>query len=83
MAIFGPKPWATHFGTSCFYSPESRFFVLKYRKRHFPGLYFLKNKSWKNGRFSNFYFSGNIDQKNGFYDILERKDGFLGYEIRK
>ena len=34
--------------TSCFYSLERRFLVLKFLKRHFPGLYFIK-KSWKNG----------------------------------
>ena len=39
------------FWTSCFCSLERRFFVLEYRKRHFPGLYFLKNKSWKSGHF--------------------------------
>ena len=27
----------------------------------------------KNGHFSNFYFLGNIDQEDVFYDILERK----------
>ena len=51
MAIFGPKPWVNPVGkisifrlfwTSCFYSLERRFFVLEYRKRHFPGLYYLK-----------------------------------------
>ena len=59
MAIFGPKPWVnpleknvnfSTFSTSCFYSLEKRFFVLEYRKRHFPVLYCLK-KSWKNGHF--------------------------------
>ena len=53
MAIFGPKPWANPFGkmsifplflTSRFYSLEKRFFVLEYRKRHFPFLYCLKKK---------------------------------------
>ena len=34
----------------------------------------------KNGQFSNFYFLGNIGQKNVFYDILERKNVFLGYK---
>ena len=32
------------FWTSCFYSLERRFFVLEYRKRHFPGLHCLKKK---------------------------------------
>ena len=35
------------FWTSFFFSLEKRFFVLQYRKRHFPGLYCLKKKSGK------------------------------------
>ena len=55
-AIFEPKPWVNPFGkmsifltflTSCFYSLERRFFVLESRKRHFPGLYCLKKKSFE------------------------------------
>ena len=37
----------------------------------------------KNGHFSNFCFSGNIGQQNVFYDILERKNAFLGYKNKK
>ena len=37
--------------TCCFYSLESRFFVLEYRKRHLPSLYCLKKQNWKNGHF--------------------------------
>ena len=33
----------------------------------------------KNGHFSNFLFSGNIDQENVFYDILDQKKDFLRY----
>ena len=33
----------------------------------------------KNDHFSNFFFLGNIGQENVFYDILERKNAFLGY----
>ena len=56
MAIFLTKPWVNPFGrisiflsfrTSCFYSPERRFFVLEYRKRNFPGLYCLRRKVGK------------------------------------
>ena len=36
----------------------------------------------KNGQFSNFFF-GNIGQENVFYDILERKNAFLGYKTKK
>ena len=42
--------------------------------------------SWfwsKNGHFSNFFFLGNIGQENVFYDILERKNTFLGYKNKK
>ena len=37
----------------------------------------------KNNHFSNFFFLGNIGQENVFYDILERKYAFLGYENKK
>ena len=42
--------------------------------------------SWfwsKNGHFSSFYFLGTIGQENVFYDILERKNVFLGYKNKK
>ena len=53
MAIFGPKTWAIPLGKMSifrlfdllfFYGLERRYFVLEYRKRHFPGLYWLKKK---------------------------------------
>ena len=56
MAIFGQKPWVNPFGNMSifrlfelrvFYSLERRFFVLEYRKRHFPVLYCLKKKVLK------------------------------------
>ena len=58
MAIFAGKPWVNPFGkmsifltflTSSFDSLERRFFVIEYCKKHFPGLYYPKKKSWKNG----------------------------------
>ena len=36
----------------------------------------------KIGHFS-IFFLGNIGQKNVFYDILERKNAFLGYKNKK
>ena len=36
----------------------------------------------KNGHFSNFFLC-NIGQENVFYDILERKNAFLGYKNKK
>ena len=59
-AIFRPKPWVNPFWKISifrlfevlfFIAWKGFFFVLEYRKRHFPGLYCLKNKSWKNGHF--------------------------------
>ena len=53
---------------------------------------FKKSKHWhfskrvnpwfwsKNGYFSNIFFLGNIGQENVFYDILERKNAFLGHK---
>ena len=37
----------------------------------------------KNGHFSNFFFLGNIGQKNVFYDILEWENAFLRYKKKK
>ena len=37
----------------------------------------------KNGQFSNDFFLGNRGQENVFYDILERKNAFLGYKNKK
>ena len=55
MPIFdqnhGLTPWEecqfSVLRTLCFYSFERRFFVLEYRKRHFPGLCCLKRKVGK------------------------------------
>ena len=33
--------------------------------------------------FFQLFFFGNIGQENGFHDILERKDVFLGYKNKK
>ena len=56
---------------------------------------FKKSKNWyfcqvvnpwfwsENGRFSSLYFLGNIGQENVFYDILEEKNAFLGYNNKK
>ena len=68
------------------------------RKNAFVGYKNKKFKQWKidifpkgvnpwfwsnNGHFSNFFFLGNIGQENVFYDILERKNAFLGYKNNK
>ena len=34
----------------------------------------------QNWHFSTFFFSGNIGEENVFYDILERKNVFVGYK---
>ena len=33
--------------------------------------------------FFQLFFLGNIEQENVFYDILERKNAFLGYKTKK
>ena len=33
--------------------------------------------------FSTSFFSGNIGQENVFYDILERRDAFLGFKNKE
>ena len=56
MAIFGPKPWVNPFGKMSvsrlfelllFISQKDVFFVLEYRKRHFPRLFCLKKRLGK------------------------------------
>ena len=37
----------------------------------------------KNGHFFKLFFLGNIGQENVFYDILEKKNAFLGYKNKK
>ena len=74
---------------------ENVFYDILERKNAFLGYKnknFKKSKNWhfskgvnpwfwsKNGHFSNFLFLGNVAQENVFYDILERKNGCLGYK---
>ena len=77
---------------------ESVFYDIAERKNTFlryKNKKFKKSKNWhcskgvnpcfwsKNGQFSNFFFLGNRGQENVFYDILERKNAFLGYKNKK
>ena len=102
MAILGPKTWVNPFGkkvnfstfwTSCFQCLERRFFVLKYHKSHFPGLYYQKKKSgnnshfwtkkhgltlWKNVNFSTFLTSCFYSLEGVFFVLEYRKRHFPG-----
>ena len=77
---------------------ENVFYDILQRKNAFLGYKnknLKKSKNWrfskgfnpwfwsKNGHFSNFFFLGNIGQENVFYDIVERKNAFLGYKNKK
>ena len=77
---------------------ENVFYDILERKHAFLDYKNKKLKKWKNSHFSkrvnpwfwskdnhfsNFYFLGNIDQENVFYDILERKYLFLDYKNMK
>ena len=53
MTIFGPKPWVNPFGKMAifrlfdfliFIAKKGVFFVVEYRKRHFPGLFCRKKE---------------------------------------
>ena len=74
---------------------ENVFYDIVERKNAFLGnknKNFIKSKNWhfskgvnpcfwsENGHYSNFFFLGNIGQKNVTYDILERKLALLGYK---
>ena len=76
---------------------ENVFYDILERKNAFLGYKnnkFKRSKNWhfskgvkprfwsKNGHFSNFFLA-NIGQKNVLYDILERKNAFLGYRNKK
>ena len=77
---------------------ENVFYDILDREKAFLGFKnkkFKQTKNWpfskgvnlrfwsKNGHFSNFFFLGKIGQENVFYDILERKNAFLGYKNKK
>ena len=77
---------------------ENFFYDIVVRKKAFLGYKnkkFKKSKNshfsngvypwfWsKNDRFSNLYCLGIIGQENVFYDIIERKNAFLGYKNKK
>ena len=60
MTIFKPKPWVNPFGKMSifrllellvFIAQKGVFLILKYRKRHFPGLYGLRKKHLEKWRF--------------------------------
>ena len=69
---------------------EGKNAFLAYKKKKFK-----KSKNWhfskgvnpwfwsKNGHFPNFFFKGNIGQENVLYDVVERKNAFLGYKSNK
>ena len=74
---------------------ENVFYDILERKNDFLGYKIKKFKTWKNlrfskgvnawfwsknGNFSYYFFLSNILQENVFYDILERKNDFLGYK---
>ena len=77
---------------------ENTFYDILDRKNAFLGYKnkkFKKSKNWefskgvnlwfwsKIGHFFIFLFLDNRDQENTFYDILERKNPFLGYKFKK
>ena len=80
------------------YRPEKCFLRYSRGKNAFLGYKnknVKKSKNWhfckvvnpwfwsKNGHCSIFFFLGNEGQENVFYDILERKNAFLGYKNKK
>ena len=77
---------------------EKVFYEILERKKALKGYKnkkFKKSKNWhfskgvnpcfwsKNGHFSNLLFLANIGKENVFYDIVERKNAFLGYKNKK
>ena len=96
--VFGPKRPFSEFFFLGNIGQENVFSDILERKNAFLGYKnkkFKKSKNWhfskgvnpwfwyENGNFANFYFLGNIGQENVFYDLLERKNAFLGYKNKK
>ena len=96
---FGPKMaiFPTFF-FQAIYARKMCFMIFQKEKTYFQGRKTKSRKSQKNGHFSkgvnprfwsktghvsNFFFLGNIGQKNVLYDILKRKNAFLGYKNKK
>ena len=97
MAIFQSKPWVNLFRKISifrlfellgFFSLERRFFVLEYRKTHFPGIYQIKKKVEKREIFFDrnhgstpLEISQSLDLLKFFFYSLERL--FYVLEYRK
>ena len=67
-----------------FYNEKTPFQAIKTRslKSRKMAIFPKRVNTWfwsKNNHFSNFFFLGNIGKENVFYNILERKNAFLGY----
>ena len=92
MAIFQPLFFFGNIGQ------ENLFYDILEQKKPFVAYKNKKSKKSRNwhfsqgvnpwfwskiGHFCNFFFLGNIGQENVFYDILERKNAFLGYNNKK
>ena len=92
---FGPKLAIFPFSFLGIMGQENVFYDILERRNGFLGYKNSKLKKWKNwdfckgvnpwfwskiGHFSIFLFLSVIGQENVFYDILERKNAFLGYK---
>ena len=69
---------------------EQKKAFLRYKNKKFKNSenwHFSKGvNAWfwsKNDHFYNFFFFGNRDQENVFYNIVEQKNAFLGYKNKK
>ena len=73
------------FRTVCFYSLERGFFVLEYRKKHFPGLYCLKRKLRKTVIFGPKPWVNRFGKRSIFQLfellVLEVRNAFFGSRI--
>ena len=79
MTIFKPKPWVNPFGKMSifrllellvFIAQKGVFLILKYRKRHFPGLYGLRKKHLEKWPFLDQIQGLTPLEKCQFYDFL-------------
>ena len=88
QTFFFQAMWARKMSFTIFYNEKTPFQAIKTkssksRKIHIFPTGLTHAFGPKMAIFPNFFFLGNIGKENFFYDILERKNSFLGYKNNK
>ena len=82
MVLVQKWPFLT-FLFSAIQARRMSFTIFYNEKTPFLAIKTTSSKTQKNCHFLDFYFLGNICRENVLYDILQRKNAFLGYKNNK